>query len=65
MNLHFNEATIAKMTVKQVLHQIDYIEILVALGDPAHNIRTTLEYWFDDMRVHLQRLEGMAEQSVH
>ena len=65
MNLHFNEATIAKMTVKQVLHQIDYIEILVALGEPAQNIRTTLEYWFEDMRVHLQRLEGMAEQSVH
>ena len=65
MNLHFNEATIAKMTVKQVLHQIDYIEILVALGEPAQNIRQTLEHWFDDMRIHLQRLEGMTEQSVH
>lgn len=65
MNLHFNEATIAKMTVKQVLHQIHHIEILIAMGEPAQNIRTTLEHWFSDLRVHLERLETMAEQSVH
>lgn len=67
MNLHFNEATIAKMILKQARHQIDHLEILVALGKPAQNIHATLGHWFDDMRLHLQRLEAMTEetQSVH
>lgn len=63
-----HEAIITKMTVKQVLSQIDYIEILVAMGQmgqPALPIHKTLGYWFDDMRVHLQRLEEMTEPSVH
>jgi hypothetical protein len=64
MNHHFNEAVIAKMTVKKVLHQIDYIETLIAVGQPGHDIKLTLADWFTEIRVHLRRLEVMTEQSV-
>lgn len=65
MKHHFNEAVIAKMTVKKVLNQIDYIETLIAYEQPGHDIRLTLSDWFTEMRVHLRRLEIMTEQSVH
>lgn len=64
MNSRFNEAVIAKMTVKKILHQIDYIETLIAVGDPTQHIKLTLADWFTEMRVHLKRLEIMAEHSA-
>jgi hypothetical protein len=65
MKLQFNEAVIAKLTVKKVLHQIDHVEMLIAMGDPCHDIKLTLSDWFTEMRVHLRRIEYMTEQSVH
>ena len=65
MRNQFTEAVIAKLTVKKVLHQIDHIETLIALGDSGGDIRMTVSDWFTEMRVHLKRLEYMTEQSVH
>lgn len=80
MNLHLNEAIIAKMTIKKVMSQIDHVETLLAYGGMpqvsargaeyaqqgglAPDIKMILADWFAEMRVHLRRIEHMAEHSV-
>ncbi len=65
MKLQFNEAVIAKLTVKKIMHQIDHVETLIAMGEQCHAIKMTLSDWLSEMRVHLRRIEYMTEQSVH
>lgn len=73
MNLHLNEAIVAKLTVKKVMNQIDHVEALLAYGSVADmpssggiapDIKMVLSDWFTEMRVHLRRIEYMAEQAV-
>lgn len=63
--MHFQKAAMTKMTVKQILGQLDYLEILIALGEPAQSIRAMLVYWFDDLRRHLHRLEEMNDLAIN
>lgn len=73
MNLHLNEAIITKMTIKKIMSQIDHVETLLAFGGRATSASHTglppdigmvLADWFAEMRVHLRRIEYMAEQAV-
>lgn len=72
MNLHLNEAIIAKMTLKKIMSQIDYVEGLLTYGVDvagkdgglAPDLKMVLADWFTEMRVHLRRVEYMAEQGV-
>lgn len=73
MNLHLNEAIIAKLTVKKVMNQIDHVEALLAYGAVAEmptsgglapDIKMVLGDWFTEMRVHLRRIEAMTEHAV-
>lgn len=73
MNLHLNEAIIAKITIKKVMSQLDHVETLLTYGVPraeqkegqlAPEIKMVLADWFTEMRVHLRRVEYMAEQAV-
>lgn len=59
---NFDRAVIAKLTVKKILHQIDYIETMVTCGSEGGDMKIVLPDWFAEMRVHLRRLEVMAEQ---
>lgn len=71
MNLHLNEAIIAKMTIKKIMSQIDHVESLLAYGAGvsaqsglAPDVKMILADWFAEMRVHLRRVEFMTEQAV-
>lgn len=60
----FTNAMIAKITVKKILSLLDHVQILVAhsLGDdPA---RLTLQDWFDEMRLHLRKVEYSVETAA-
>lgn len=63
MKSQLNDIVIAKMTLKKVMHQIDHIETLLAYGEGV-GMKMTIADWLTEMRVHLRRLEVMAEQSA-
>jgi hypothetical protein len=60
----FNDAVIAKMTIKKVLHQLDQTETLLAVHDTDPSLKLTLADWFTEMRVHLRRLETSVEMTA-
>jgi hypothetical protein len=64
MNLPVVETTMAKMMLKMIRSKIDYLEILVALGEPKQAIMPLVGHWVDDLRHHLERLETMTEQTT-
>ncbi|MDB5478226.1 MAG: hypothetical protein JWM96_721 [Alphaproteobacteria bacterium] len=43
---NFDRAVIAKLTVKKILHQIDYIETMVTCGSEGGDMKIVLPDWF-------------------
>ena len=64
MNLPVVETTMAKMMLKMIRSKIDYLEILVNMGEPKQAIMPIFGGWVEDLRVHIDRLEDIAEQTV-
>lgn len=64
MNTRLNEVLVAKLTIKKIMSQIDHVEALLAYAEPATDLKLVLADWFAEMRVHLRRVEYMAEQTV-
>lgn len=62
MKLH--DAMIAKITVKKILSLLDHIQIIVthALGENAATL--TIHDWFDEMRLHLRKVEYSVEAAA-
>lgn len=62
--MNFNNALVAKITVKKILSLIDHIQILVthALGDKIENL--TIQDWFDEIRLHLRKVEYSVETAA-
>jgi hypothetical protein len=60
----FNQAVIAKLTVKKLITLTDQVETLLACTPHEPSIKLAASDWFTEMRVHLRKLEAWSEQSV-
>ena len=60
----FHEAMIAKLTVKKLLSQIDYVETALTAASAEPNLKFAVSDWLMEMRLHLRKLEIWVERTV-
>ncbi len=62
--MQFTQAMIAKITVKKILSLLDHMQIVVTHALGEHTAAMTLQDWFDEMRLHLRKIEYSVEKSA-
>lgn len=60
----FNQAMIAKITVKKILSLLDHVQIVLTHGLGDTQMKLAVQDWLDEMRLHLRKIEYSVETSA-
>lgn len=62
--MNFDQAMIAKLTIKKILSILDHLQIIMAHGMGDNAAKLTSQDWFDEMRLHLRKIEYSIEAAA-